>query len=48
MASLFLMMSEAPRKGNADSYEGVVENILASYRELGGINHIEGANLPSR
>ncbi len=42
------MMSDAPQKGNADSYEGVVENILASYRELGGINHIEGANLPSR
>ena len=25
-----------------------MESILASYRELGGINHIEGANLPSR
>ncbi|HEY9595661.1 MAG TPA: serine O-acetyltransferase EpsC [Spirochaetia bacterium] len=33
---------------SADSFEGIVENILASYRELGGINHIEGANLPSR
>ncbi len=25
-----------------------MESILGSYRELGGINHIEGANLPSR
>jgi serine O-acetyltransferase len=26
----------------------IVDGILASYEELGGINHIEGANLPSR
>ena len=26
----------------------VVEGILASYQEIGGINHIEGARLPSR
>jgi serine O-acetyltransferase len=42
------MMSDAPRRESPDSFEGVVESILASYRELGGINHIEGANLPSR
>jgi serine O-acetyltransferase len=28
--------------------DAIVESILGSYRELGGINHIEGANLPSR
>jgi len=28
--------------------DDIVEGILASYRELGGINHIAGATLPSR
>jgi serine O-acetyltransferase len=28
--------------------DAIVESILTSYQELGGINHIEGANLPSR
>jgi serine O-acetyltransferase len=28
--------------------DSVIEGILASYREIGGINHLEGANLPSR
>jgi serine O-acetyltransferase len=31
----------------AESLTEIVEGILDSYRELGGINHIEGANLPS-
>ncbi len=32
----------------SDSLAAIVEDILGSYAELGGINHIEGANLPSR
>jgi serine O-acetyltransferase len=31
-----------------DLLDSIVEKILDSYRELGGINHIEGPNLPSR
>jgi serine O-acetyltransferase len=31
-----------------DFLDAIVERILDSYRELGGINHIEGPNLPSR
>ena len=41
-------MSHAARGTPADSLDSIVERILASYRELGGINHIEGPNLPSR
>lgn len=41
-------MSQAARGTSADSLSGIVEAILSSYEELGGINHIEGANLPSR
>jgi serine O-acetyltransferase len=26
----------------------IVDNIMASYKEIGGINHIMGPNLPSR
>jgi serine O-acetyltransferase len=33
---------------HGNTLDDVVESILGSYRELGGINHIEGANLPSR
>ncbi len=36
------------RAGATDSLSEIVEDILSSYRELGGINHIEGANLPSQ
>jgi serine O-acetyltransferase len=41
-------MSQAAHRPPPDSLDAIVEDILASYRELGGINHIEGANLPSR
>jgi serine O-acetyltransferase len=41
-------MSQASRGTPADSLDSIVERILASYRELGGINHLEGPNLPSR
>ncbi len=41
-------MSQAARGTPADSWNAIVERILDSYRELGGINHIEGPNLPSR
>jgi serine O-acetyltransferase len=41
-------MSQAARGTPADSLDSIVERILASYRELGGINHLEGPNLPSR
>jgi serine O-acetyltransferase len=41
-------MSQAAHRPPHDSVDDIVESILASYRELGGINHIEGANLPSR
>jgi serine O-acetyltransferase len=44
----FIVMSQAVRGTPADSLDSIVERILASYRELGGINHIEGPNLPSR
>jgi serine O-acetyltransferase len=47
-ASLFRVMSQAARGTPADSLDSIVERILASYRELGGINHLEGPNLPSR
>jgi serine O-acetyltransferase len=41
-------MSQAARGTPADSWNSIVERILDSYRELGGINHLEGPNLPSR
>ncbi len=41
-------MSQVPAREHPDSLDGIVDGILDSYRELGGINHIEGANLPSR
>ena len=44
----FLCMSQVPAREPPDFLDGIVEDILLSYRELGGINHIEGANLPSR
>jgi len=43
-----MVMSQAARGTPADSLDSIVERILASYRELGGINHLEGPNLPSR
>src|SRR5512136_2890091 len=30
------------------SLDRVVDGILASYRDIGGINHLEGPNLPSQ
>jgi serine O-acetyltransferase len=44
----FYIVSQPAFEHRGDSLDDVVEGILASYRELGGINHIEGANLPSR
>ncbi|MGA2478445.1 MAG: serine O-acetyltransferase EpsC [Spirochaetia bacterium] len=41
-------MSQAAQGTPRSSLDAIVERILASYRELGGINHIEGPNLPSR
>lgn len=41
-------MSQAARGTPADSWNSIVERVLDSYRELGGINHLEGPNLPSR
>ena len=32
----------------SDSFDHIVDSILESYRTLGRINHLEGANLPSR
>ncbi len=31
-----------------DNFDPIIERILDSYREIGGINHLEGPNLPSR
>ena len=36
------------RKADVAHIEPVVQDILSSYRQLGGINHIGGPNLPSR
>jgi serine O-acetyltransferase len=44
----FYVMSQAAHDTPRSRLDGIVERILSSYRELGGINHIEGANLPSR
>ena len=44
----FIAMSQAAQGTPRNSLDVIVERILASYRELGGINHIEGPNLPSR
>ncbi len=41
-------MSQPAFEHREDSLDEIIESILGSYRELGGINHIEGANLPSR
>jgi len=41
-------MSEAAQRARTDTLESIVDGILESYRELGGINHLEGPNLPSR
>ena len=41
-------MRQAANGTATDSLASIVEDILSSYQELGGINHIEGANLPSR
>jgi serine O-acetyltransferase len=41
-------MSQPATDQGDTSLDDVVESILSSYRELGGINHLEGANLPSR
>ena len=41
-------MSQAAQGTPRSSLDAIVDRILASYRELGGINHIEGPNLPSR
>jgi serine O-acetyltransferase len=41
-------MSEAPSHIRTGTLESIVDGVLESYRELGGINHLEGPNLPSR
>ncbi len=41
-------MSQPAFEHTDNSLDDIVETILGSYRELGGINHLEGANLPSR
>ncbi len=41
-------MSEPKRGVCADFTETLVDRILDSYQELGGINHLEGPNLPSQ
>jgi serine O-acetyltransferase len=43
-----MVMSQPAFDARGNPLDDIVESILASYRELGGINHIEGANLPSR
>ncbi len=45
---LFKVMSQPAFDQRDNPLDDIVESILGSYRELGGINHIEGANLPSR
>jgi serine O-acetyltransferase len=41
-------VSQAAQGIPRSTLDAIVDRILASYRELGGINHIEGPNLPSR
>jgi serine O-acetyltransferase len=41
-------MAHRAKGPGTDPLHKIVESILASYLELGGINHIEGPNLPSR
>jgi serine O-acetyltransferase len=41
-------MGESDRSDAARDMDAIVESILGSYRELGGINHLDGPNLPSR
>jgi serine O-acetyltransferase len=41
-------MSEPKRSACEDFTETLVDRILESYLELGGINHLEGPNLPSQ
>jgi serine O-acetyltransferase len=41
-------MGEPDRSDAARDMDEIVERILGSYRELGGINHLDGPNLPSR
>ncbi|HVO40481.1 MAG TPA: serine O-acetyltransferase EpsC [Spirochaetia bacterium] len=41
-------MSEPLRGACSDFTESLVDRILESYEELGGINHLEGPNLPSQ
>jgi len=41
-------MSEPLRGSCSDFTESLVDRILESYDELGGINHLEGPNLPSQ
>ncbi len=41
-------MSELKRQACEDFTETLVDRILQSYSELGGINHLEGPNLPSQ
>jgi serine O-acetyltransferase len=41
-------MSQAAQGNSRTFLDAIVDRILASYQELGGINHIEGPNLPSR
>ena len=47
-SATFHTVSQPAFETHGDTLDEVVESILGSYRELGGINHIEGANLPSR
>ena len=44
----FETMSQPAFDHQENQLDDIVESVLGSYRELGGINHIEGANLPSR
>jgi len=42
------MMSRHGDGSGNDSTDSIIDRILDSYRELGGINHLEGPNLPSQ
>ena len=44
----FDAMSELKRSACEDFAETLVDRIIGSYHELGGINHLEGPNLPSQ
>jgi serine O-acetyltransferase len=45
---MFAGQPDIPGREGCGEIPEIVEGLLASYRELGGINHLEGANLPNR